>query len=148
MSAEVFRSMAVIYGALCLVSVPLAEPAVRVLFGAQFLPAAELYYWIVPGAFSLGMLTILSHHFAGTGFPLEAMLIWFIGLAVNIAINLAFLEEHGTYIASLASSVAYVILLVLHMRLFAKQSGGYRALVPRPREVLRFVRVAFGRGAG
>ncbi len=148
MSAEVFRSMAVIYGALCLVSVPLAEPAVRVLFGAQFLPAAELYYWIVPGAFSLGMLTILSHHFAGTGFPLEAMLIWFIGLAVNIAINLAFLEEHGTYIAALASSVAYVILLVLHMRLFAKQSGGYRALVPRPREVLRFVRVAFGRGAG
>jgi O-antigen/teichoic acid export membrane protein len=148
MSAEVFRSVAVVYGLFCLVSVPLAAPAVRVLFGAPFEPATGLYYWIVPGAFSLGMLTILSHHFAGRGFPLEAMLIWFVGLAINLAINVAFLADEGTYIASLSSSIAYTILLFLHVRLFARQSGGYSALRPRLREVVRFVRVAVTRGAG
>jgi O-antigen/teichoic acid export membrane protein len=146
MSAEVFRSVAVLYALMCLVSVPLAGPGIRILFGAPFEPAVELYYWIVPGAFSLGMLTILSHHFAGRGFPLEAMLVWFVGLGVNLAINIALLPSHGTYIASLSSSIAYAILLFLHMRMFARQSGGYDALRPRTREVIRFVRVALGRG--
>lgn len=148
MSAEVFRSVAVLYGLLCLVSVPLAGPAIRLLFGAPFDPATELYYWIVPGAFSLGMLTILSNHFAGRGFPLEAMLIWFVGLAINLAINIAFLADEGTYIASLSSSIAYTFLLFLHLRLFARQSGGYSLLRPRMSEVVRFVRVAVTRGDG
>jgi O-antigen/teichoic acid export membrane protein len=148
MSAEVFRSVAAVYGLFCLVSVPLAAPAISVLFGASFEPATELYYWIVPGAFSLGMLTILSHHFAGRGFPLEAMLIWFVGLAINLAINIVFLADKGTYIASLSSSIAYTILLFLHVRLFARQSGGYSALRPRLREVVRFVRVAVTRDGG
>jgi O-antigen/teichoic acid export membrane protein len=146
MSAEIFRSIAVLYGLLCLLTIPLAGPAITVLFGARFEPATELYYWLLPGAFSLGMLTILSHHFAGRGFPLEAMLVWFVGLGVNLAINVAFLPSSGTYIASLASSIAYTVLLFLHVRMFARQSGGYGALRPRAREVVRFVRVALGRG--
>ena len=146
MTAEVFRSVAVLYGLVCLATIPLADPAIEVLYGPGFGGATELYLWLLPGIFSLGMLTILSHHFAGRGFPLEAMLVWFVGLAVNLAINVAFLADHGTYIASLASSVAYTLLLVLHMRLFARESGGYGALRPRTREVVRFVRVAVGRG--
>jgi O-antigen/teichoic acid export membrane protein len=144
-SAEVFRSIAVLYGLFCLVSIPLAGPAISYLFGSRFEPATALYYWLVPGAFSLGMLTILSHHFAGRGFPLEAMLIWFVGLGVNLVMNLLLLAEYGTYIAALSSSIAYTVLLVLHMRLFARDSGGYRALRPSLREVVRFVRVAVGR---
>jgi O-antigen/teichoic acid export membrane protein len=118
---------------------------IPVLFGADFGDAVELYWWILPGVFALGMLTVLSHHFAGRGFPLEAMLVWFVGLAVNVALNLAFLERHGTWIASLSSTVAYSVLLVLHVRLFARDVGGYAALRPSPRETVRFVRAALSR---
>jgi O-antigen/teichoic acid export membrane protein len=145
MSAGVFRSFFLLYGAVCLITVPLAPLAIRVLFGADFDDAVELYWWLVPGIFSLGMLTVLSHHFAGRGFPLEAMLVWFVGLAVNLALNLTLLEAHGTWIASLASSVAYTVLLVLHVRMFARDVGGYAALRPSPRETVRFVRVALSR---
>jgi O-antigen/teichoic acid export membrane protein len=138
-SAWVFRVMTVLYGLLCLVSVPLAAPGIRLAFGEDFEGAAELYYWILPGVFCLGMLTILSHHFAGRGFPLEAALIWIGGLALNLAINVAFLADEGTYIASLASTISYGVLLFLHMRLFAREAGGYRALVPSVREAVRFV---------
>jgi O-antigen/teichoic acid export membrane protein len=145
MSAGVFRSFFLIYGALCLVTVPLAPVAIRVLFGAEFDDAVELYWWLVPGIFSLGMLTVLSHHFAGRGFPLEAMLVWFVGLGVNLALNLTLLDEHGTWIASMASSVAYTVLLVLHVRMFARDMGGYAALRPSARETARFLRVALSR---
>jgi O-antigen/teichoic acid export membrane protein len=146
LTAGVFRSVSVLFAIVCLVTVPLARPAVDVLYGSQFAEAATLYYWLLPGVFSLGMLTILSHHFAGKGFPLEALLVWFVGLGVNIAINVAFLPSAGLYVAPLASSIAYALLLVLHIRLFAKEAGGYGHLRPRLREVVQFVRVALGRG--
>jgi O-antigen/teichoic acid export membrane protein len=63
------------------------------------------------------------------------MLVWFAGFAVNLAMNVVLLPHYGTYIASLSSSVAYTLLLGLHMRLFARQVG-VRPLVPRPRELL------------
>jgi O-antigen/teichoic acid export membrane protein len=144
-TAEVFRSVAVLYGAVCLVSIPLAQPAVHILLGSDFDKAVPLYYWLVPGIFSLGMLNILSNHFAGRGLPLAAVLVWIPGLAIMLAIDLAFLSSHGAYIASLASSIAYTLILLFHMQLFAREAGGYGAMRPRLREVGRFVRVAFSR---
>jgi O-antigen/teichoic acid export membrane protein len=139
-TASVFRIMAILYGAFCLVSIPLAAPGISLAFGPDFDASAELYYWIVPGVFSLGMLTILSHHFAGRGFPIEAAVIWVVGLAINLGINVVFLPEEGTYIAPLASSVAYGFLLLLHVRLFAREAGGYRSLAPSIPEAVEFVR--------
>jgi O-antigen/teichoic acid export membrane protein len=144
MTAEVFRSMLVIYGAACLLSVPLAEPAVRLLYGSDFEGAVELWYWLVPGIFCLGMLNILSHHFAGKGFPIEAGLIFLPGLVLNLGINLVFLGE-GTYVAALASTIAYALLLFLHMRLFVRETGRWSSFRPRVREVVAFVRQALGR---
>jgi len=146
-SAEVFRSVAVLYGLVCLLTVPVAGPGIRLVFGGDFAGATSLYYWLLPGIFSLGVVTMISQHFAGRGFPVEAMAIWFVGLAVNLAINVAFLPGRGAWVAALASSVAYAIVLALHVRLFAKEAGGLRVMRPRVREVVRFVRVALTRAA-
>ena len=145
-SASVFRSVAVLYGLVCLVTVPLAGPGIRLVFGDAFSGSVSLYYWLLPGIYCLGMLTILSQHFAGRGFPVPAMAIWFVGLAVNLAINFAFLPGRGAWVAALASSIAYALLLVLHMWLFAREAGSYAAMRPRLRETFRFVRVALSRG--
>lgn len=144
-TASVFRSVALLYAALCLFFALIAQPLITLLFGHPFDEAASLYRWLTPGVWAMGMLSILTHHFIGRGFPLQAMLVWFVGLAVNIALNVAFLPSHGTYIAPLSSSVAYGLLLVLYIRLFAREVGGYRPLVPRPRETARFVLVALRR---
>jgi antigen flippase len=145
-TAEVFRSVAVLYGLVCLATVPLAGPAIRLFFGDEFIDSVSLYYWLLPGIYCLGMLTILAHHFAGRGYPKAAVAVWFVGLGLNIALNVAFLPGRGAWVASLASSIAYVVLLALHVRLFAREAGGYRVLRPRIREVIGFVRTALGRG--
>jgi O-antigen/teichoic acid export membrane protein len=145
MSAQIFRSFFLLYGAFCVLTAALVPAIIPILFGAEFDGAVELYWWLLPGIFALGMLTILSNHFAGRGFPLEAMLVWFVGLVVNVAMNLVLLEAHGTWIASLSASVAYAILLLLHMRMFARDTGGWSALRPSPRETVRFVRIAVSR---
>jgi O-antigen/teichoic acid export membrane protein len=133
-TAAVFRVTALLYGVLCLVTIPLAGPAVRLAFGGPFAGSVSLYLWLLPGIYSLGMTTVLANHFAGRGFPRQAMLVWFAGLAVNLAMNLVLLPRYGTVVASVSSSVAYTLLLVLHMRLFSRDVG-LRRLIPRLHEL-------------
>jgi O-antigen/teichoic acid export membrane protein len=145
-SAAVFRSVGVLYGLFCLVTVPVAGIGIRLFFGEHYSVATSLYYWLLPGNFCLGMLTILSHHFAGRGYPPQAMGIWIFGLALNVTLNVIFLPGRGAWVAALTSSITYAVVLTLHMWLFATEAGGFRSLGPRPGEVLRFVRVAISRG--
>jgi O-antigen/teichoic acid export membrane protein len=63
-----------------------------------------------------------------------------VGLGVNLAINLLFLGSGGAYVASIASSVAYAILLILHMRMFAREIGGFAKLRPRVGETVAMAR--------
>ena len=141
-AAVVFRSVSVLYAGVVGVSVVFASLMVHVVYGSAYADATNLYYWLAPGVFSLGMINILSQYFAGRGFPKAAVVVWFPALAINLVINIIFIPRAGTYIASLASSIAYTFLLILHMELFARDTGGWRSLVPRPAEVVRFVRVA------
>ena len=145
-SAEVFRSVAVLYGLLCLVTVPIAGPAITTFFGESYSDATNLYYLLLPGIYAYGMVTILSSHFAGRGFPRAVIIVWILGIALNLVLNVLFLPGRAAWVASVTSSVSYVILLVLHMWLFAREAGGYGVLRPRAREVVKFVRVAFSRG--
>lgn len=145
-SAEVFRSIAVLYGLLCLLTIPLAGPAIRAFFGESYSGATSLYYWLLPGIYAYGMVTILSSHFAGRGFPRAAIVIWAFGIALNVVLNLLFLPGRGAWVASLTSSISYAVLLLLYMWLFAREAGGYGVMRPRAREVISFVRVAFSRG--
>jgi O-antigen/teichoic acid export membrane protein len=131
LTTRVFRMSAIVYGVCCLLAIPVVGPGVHLLYGPRFSEAATLFYWLLPGVFSLGMVTVLANHFAGRGFPLPAMLVWFAGLGVNLAMNVVLLPRSGTYIASLASSVAYTLLLGLHVRMFANGTPTYRSLIPR-----------------
>jgi O-antigen/teichoic acid export membrane protein len=139
-TAAAFRSLALVYGLLCLLTVPLAGPAIHLLYGSAFAESVTIYYWMVPAIFSYGMISVLAYHFAGRGFPREALLIWIPGLVLNFAIVFPLLENQADVtVAALGASLAYTLILVLHMRMFARETGSYRVLVPRPREALSFV---------
>ena len=140
----VFRSMIVLYGALCLAAAAVAGPLIPLLFGEAFVDSVTLFYCLLPGIFSLGMLTILSYHFAGRGYPGKATLYWAFGLGLNVALNVAFLNDLGTYFAALASSISYTVIFLLHMHLFVREVGR-RALRPRVGEVARAVAAVFGK---
>jgi O-antigen/teichoic acid export membrane protein len=144
-SAQVFRAVVILYGAICLVAVAAAPLFVRLVYGSAFEEAVMLFIWLAPGIFCLGLLNILAQHFAGRGFPIEAALVWFLGLGVNLAVNFLFLESGGTVVASIASTAAYALLLVLHMRMFARDIGGYGPLRPRLGEALALTRSSLRR---
>jgi O-antigen/teichoic acid export membrane protein len=145
MTAEIFRTVSIVYAVICVATIPVASVAITLLYGETFSPATSLYFWLLPGVYSLGTLNILQWHFAARGFPWTAVLVWVPALLLNMTMNAILLPVGGTFIASLSSSIAYTLLLVLHLRLFAHQHGGYSALRPRFGETVAIVRTALGR---
>jgi antigen flippase len=129
-SLSVFHLVAVGYLIVCALGALLAGPAITLLFGQAYHPAISLFLWLLPGAYCLGLLNMIAYYFAARGMPRELILVWIPGLALNLALNLALLPHHGTYVASIASSMAYALVLALHMRMFARDLGGWSPLRP------------------
>jgi O-antigen/teichoic acid export membrane protein len=145
LSLGVFQLVAIGYLIVCALAAPLAGPVITLLFGAAYHPAISLFLWLLPGVYCLGLLTVIAYHFAAHGMPRELVLVWAPGLAVNLAIDLVLLPGHGTYVASISSTIAYAIVLTLHLRLFARDLGSWRSLRPTVVGMTSLVRVALGR---
>jgi O-antigen/teichoic acid export membrane protein len=77
--------------------------------------------------------------------PRELILVWIPGLVINLVLDAALLPDHGTYVASIASSVAYLLVFVLHMRMFARELGGWSGLRPTMSGTVSTLRLALGR---
>jgi len=145
MSLSVFQLVAVVYLLICAVAAPLAEPAITLLFGQAYHPAISLFLWLLPGVYFLGLLNVIAYHFAGHGLPRELILVWIPGLAINLTLDITLLPHHGTYIASIASTVAYAIVFALHLRMFARDLGGWSRLRPTVAGTTAIVRLALRR---
>lgn len=130
-TARTFRAVAILYLLICGVAALAAGPIINLVYGREFDDAVPLFWWLAPGIFCLGMLSILSQHFAGRGFPLGAVLVWAVGLALNVVMNLVLLPIAGTEMAAMSASATYLLLLVLHVRMFGRTSGGSGVLRPR-----------------
>ncbi len=93
----------------------LAKPAVAILYGREFLPSVEAFWWLLPGVFALGVNTILMNYFASEGMPPIAIWSPAVASVVNIGLNLWLLPRMGIVGASLASSVAYAMMLMMSL---------------------------------
>lgn len=138
-TATVFRTVAILYGGVCLLMVPLAWPLVHWLYGARFDASLPMVLWLLPGTYAFGLLTILSLHFAGRGYPQAANVIWAAGVLLNVVLNLILLPLFGTVMASITSTATYVCVLALHVRLFARIDSPAPSLRPSVRETLALV---------
>ena len=145
LTVRVFQLVAVVFLVVCVAAGALAEPAISVLFGPAYHPAVSLFLWLLPGVYFLGVLNVIAYHFAGHGLPKELALVWIPGLAINLAIDFTLLPHHGTYIASISSSVAYAIVLALHLRMFARWLGGWSFLRPSLSDTAAAVRLVLRR---
>jgi O-antigen/teichoic acid export membrane protein len=145
LSLSVFHLVAVGYLVVCVIAAPLAGPAITLMFGAAYHPAISLFLWLLPGVYFLGLLTVIAYHFAAQGMPRELVFVWGPGLVVNLAIDIVLLPNHGTYIAPIASTLGYAIVLVLHLRLYARDLGSWARLRPTLAGTSSLVRLALGR---
>jgi len=72
-----------------------AEPGIRLVFGARFLPAAPVLRWMLPGVFFLGLTAIPSQYLAAAGFPLSLVGVWVCGSVAAAASGWVIIPIYG-----------------------------------------------------
>ncbi len=90
-----------------------ARPFVALMFGAAFLPAAQAFVWLLPGVVLLGVETVAVQYLNSYGYPVSVIAIWFLSVALNIALNFWAIPAYGIVGASAVSSITYVTTSVL-----------------------------------
>jgi O-antigen/teichoic acid export membrane protein len=89
----------------------LAEPVIRLLFGAEFLPAVAPFVWLLPGIALLSVNTIFMNYYAAVGMPMFTIWITSAAFVVNVALNVVLQPVYGPTGASVASVGAYGLML-------------------------------------
>lgn len=88
-----------------------AEPAIALLFGPTFEPAAAILWWMLPGVVALGMTSVLSQYLAALGIPLALLATWAAGLAGTVALGAALVPSYGGRGGAAALSATYLVVL-------------------------------------
>jgi O-antigen/teichoic acid export membrane protein len=129
-SARIYRAIFLFYGGLCLLSIPLVTVGLPLVYGSAYEASVELYYWLAPGVFFLGLLSVVSVHYSVRGYPPALIVAWIAGLLLDVALNVSLLRPVGLLIAPLSSTVSYGLVLAVHLGFFRGEVGGWRELVP------------------
>jgi len=106
----------------------LARPAVRLLFGAAFLPTSAAFVLLMPGMLFLGMNTVAVQFLNSIGYPKSVVIIWGFCTVFNIALNLWAIPHYGIMGASIVSSISYFLAFFFILQVI--RQVGQSALAP------------------
>jgi O-antigen/teichoic acid export membrane protein len=114
-------------GLAALLAWPLADPIVRLTYGEEYLPAADMLAPFTAAATLLGAVIVLVNHHAGRR---ADAYVWGVG-AVALLQPLVFLPLHGSGMQLIAAdAITYSLALVLHEALHGRGPDGMlRSLV-------------------
>lgn len=88
----------------------LAPRLIPFVFGAKFSTSVIILWCMLPGAFSLCIISIMSQYLAANGFPLELILFWVIGFLFMLILSFFLIPQFAGIGAALSLSITYAFL--------------------------------------
>jgi len=88
------------------------------VFGDEYEAGAAALRWLVPAAVLLSLQAVISNYVAGRGRPRSVLIAWGAGAVIGVGVNLAVIPAYGIEGAAATLSLAYFVILVLHLHAF------------------------------
>ncbi|MDD4170409.1 MAG: sugar transferase [Desulfotomaculaceae bacterium] len=101
----------------------LINPLIKILFGAQYLPAAGAFMWLLPGMVLFSFSRVIANDLAARGRPELNMYTALLIVIVNVLANMLLIPKMGIKGAALATTIAYSCNAVVNLFLFKRISG-------------------------
>jgi O-antigen/teichoic acid export membrane protein len=119
----------------------LGAPMIRLVFGADFLPAYTALLVLLPGVVLMGVQRVCGAPALRTGRPAVIAAIYGLSLCCNVLLNVAWIPRWGLIGASAASTVSYSLSTLLFVAWTARlaEVSVVRALVPDRQDLDLFV---------
>jgi len=116
-----------------------ARSVTPLIFGRAFAASVPPMLWLLPGILSLSIASPISLYLVQQrGKPIWTGTAAFVGLVVNIGLNLIWIPRRGAVGAAWASSVAYTFHMLIVSILFRHETGlGLREILVPRREDLK-----------
>jgi enterobacterial common antigen flippase len=105
------RTVAAVLALACMLAIWLGRDLITLFYGERFSGAYDMLLWGLPGAFSLGLISIISQYLAAQGIPTALVWIWIVGLAIEAALAVRLVPVQGGQGAMASLSAAYVVIL-------------------------------------
>jgi O-antigen/teichoic acid export membrane protein len=101
----------------------IAKPFITILFGKEFIKAAQALLFLLPGVTLFSFTRVISNDIAARGRPDLNMYVSFIVVAINICANCLLIPSMGINGAALATTIAYSTDGIIKLYLYARLSG-------------------------
>jgi O-antigen/teichoic acid export membrane protein len=112
-----------------------AREAVILVFGPSFEAAVPIIWCMLPAVLFCSTTTIVSQYLGASGYPREVLGIWVIALAVELILAYFLVPRFAGIGASVALTFAFVVSLVLSLRL--AWSIQRQSVIEQPTQVAR-----------
>lgn len=120
------RLVALVLALVCAIAAWLGHGAITIVYGEHFAGASTMLLWGLPGAWALGLTSILSQYLASVGIPLALIWIWLAGLVVELAMAMWLIPMSGGVGAMVSLSAAYLTILGMVWTLAARHRSAHR----------------------
>lgn len=123
-----------------------ARPAIRLLYGAEFLDAVMPLFLLLPGIVALSVSKVLTKYLSGIGKPFLNSVASMVALAVNVPLLYVLIRSHDIRGAAIASSVAYTVqaLVVIFFYIRESHTRVGPTLTPTPKDFHLYAESASG----
>jgi O-antigen/teichoic acid export membrane protein len=85
---------------------------ITTLYGNDFLESVMPINILIIAIFFMGMQTIQVQYLNTIGYPKAILYYWMIALAINILINILFIEQYGLLSVALSTVTAYFLMYI------------------------------------
>ena len=99
-----------------------ADHIMRLMFGQQFVPSAQVVVVLLPGVLMLVFFKVLNMDLAGKGKPWIALKAMTPSLLINVALNFLWIPPYGAIGAALASTISYSVAGVVFMIAYSSET--------------------------
>lgn len=101
----------------------IADPFLRIVYGAEYVPATLPIWLLLPGIVAFAPVNVLAAHLAGAGRPEFNVVVAAISVIVTVALDLVLIPAFGIAGAAVATSVAYATSAALTVAIFHRSTG-------------------------
>ncbi|WP_084779325.1 flippase [Natrinema sp. J7-2] len=98
----------------------LARPFLSVYFGVEYTDATSTLRLLIFGTFFLGISRTVVPVLQATGFVRESELVTFVGLLVNVVLNVMLIPRYGIFGAGIGTTVSYFMIFLGNVSIWVR----------------------------
>jgi O-antigen/teichoic acid export membrane protein len=122
-TARVSRVITVVIGGTSLLVVAASYPAIYLMYGQAYLPAASALIALVPGIWFLSVGKLLATHLSATGRPEIGTFGAIVSLVATFTLDFLLIPRIGIIGASIASSMSYMLSTTIFVIVFVRSAS-------------------------